>query len=490
MSDLRDASNMSRTHRRKWFRFALCVCVLAVGSLAGYWLYRLESSRSRLAETIRRLDESEPGWTKDELCAARNGRLPPDELNSFRLIRESKAAFPPGYTSTDPVRDLVDHPSNRQLPMDGLTALQKQVAAGEPALAIARRLAGAPEGGRAMNMSEMPISTDVTEVQDARGVVWALQWDALAAAHAGRPSDAVRSARAALGTGRAIGDEPFAISQLVRIACVGVACRATERMLGLCEPNEGLAELQIELTREADVPRLYYSMLGERAATHQMFLLFESGGIDQFGGPPGVAAGNPGLLARLSSWTIRPLRREEHAICLTMMSDFVEASRRPFDEQRSACRAVPLPADGDSRYVFTLLLVPAIEKTIDASLRCRGELLAVAAGVACERYRQRTGRWPASLEEIPKDILPAVPTDPFTGKPVIVRRVANGILVYSVGPDERDDGGRFEELSDTPGGRKTRDFGIRLWDGDQRRRPSPPRSEPRGGLVPGDAGAP
>jgi hypothetical protein len=479
---------MRRFVRRRWFRIGLVGFVVAVGGLVGYWLYLNETSRSRLAEVIRQLNESEPGWTKDELCAARNGQLPPEERNSFRLIREAKAAFPAGYTTTDPVRDLVGHPSNCQLRADDLDAVQKHVAAGAPALAVSRRLAGAAEGGRPMNMSEMPISTDVTEVQDARGVVWALQWEALAVAHTGRPADAVRSVRAALGAGRAIGDEPFAISQLVRMSCVGVACRTTERVLGLCVPNEGLAELQAELMREADVPRLYYSMLGERAATHQMFLLFESGGINRLGEPAG--AGNPSLMEQLSRWPLRALRRDDHAFCLRMMIDFVEASRRPFDEQLSACRAVPRPRDGDRRHLFTLLSLPAIEKIVDASLRCRGELMAVAAGVACERYRQRIGRWPDSLEAIPTDILPAIPTDPFTGKPVIVRRLADGIVVYSIGPDGQDDGGRFEELEGAPGGPLSRDFGIRLWDGEQRRRPPPSRPDPGSGLAPGEPGTP
>jgi hypothetical protein len=470
---------MRRFLRRKWLlRLALVGLVCGVGVPVGVWFYVRESARSRLAEAIRQLDESEPGWTKDDLCAARNDRLPPEDRNSFRLVRETQLAFPPDYTNADPVRDLSDRPSNCQLWPDELDAVNKLVADGEPALAVARRLADAAEGGRPMMMPEMPISADLTEVQHARGVVWALQWDALAAAHAGRPADAVQSSRAALGTARAIGDEPFVITQLVRIACAAIACRTAERVLGLCEPSDGLAELQSELTREADFPRLYHSMRGERASIHQIFLLIDAGGVGNAGGQAPGGAGGPGLLDRISNWPMRARLPDDHVCSLKMMTGYVEASRRPFEEQAAAFRAVPLPEDGDRRYMLTLLLTPAVSKIIDAGLRSRGELLAVAAGVACERYRRRTGRWPDSLEAIPKDILPAVPTDPFTGKPIAFRRLEDGIVVYSIGPDGRDDGGRFTDVAVTPGSPSSRDFGIRLWDADRRRQPPPPRPEP------------
>jgi hypothetical protein len=305
-----------------------------------------------------------------------------------------------------------------------------------------------------------------------------LQWDAIAAAHNGRPADAVRSARAALGTGRAIGDEPIMISQLVRITCAVIACRTAERVLGLCEPKEGLAELQAELTREADFPRFYHALRGERASAHQIFLLIESDGFAVLGGATGIGAGGPGLLDRIESWPLRAYLPDDHVYTLKMLTEFIEASRRPFDEQAAAFRAVPRPKDGDRRHLFSNLFTLSIERTSDSGLRCRGELVAVAAGVACERHRQRTGQWPGSLEAIPKDILPAVPTDPFTGKAITFRRLADGIIVYSVGPDSQDDGGRFVEAADKPEGPKTRDFGIRLWDPNMRRQPPPPKPEP------------
>ena len=40
------------------------------------------------------------------------------------------------------------------------------------------------------------------------------------------------------------------------------------------------------------------------------------------------------------------------------------------------------------------------------------------------------------------DYLPALPIDPFSGKPLILANEADGYVVYSVGANRRDDGGR------------------------------------------------
>jgi len=36
-----------------------------------------------------------------------------------------------------------------------------------------------------------------------------------------------------------------------------------------------------------------------------------------------------------------------------------------------------------------------------------------------------------------------VPIDPFTGKPLVYRREGEGFIVYSLGTNQKDDGGRM-----------------------------------------------
>ena len=64
--------------------------------------------------------------------------------------------------------------------------------------------------------------------------------------------------------------------------------------------------------------------------------------------------------------------------------------------------------------------------------------------IALERFRVANGRWPDSLDEVPKTILPETPIDPFTGQPIRIARVSDGWAVYCVGCDLEDNGGNLD----------------------------------------------
>ena len=66
--------------------------------------------------------------------------------------------------------------------------------------------------------------------------------------------------------------------------------------------------------------------------------------------------------------------------------------------------------------------------------------------------------------------LPALPLDPFDGEPLRYKRMPDGIVIYSVGVDGKDDGGR---ILWTPGQPPPSDVGVRLWDVPHRRQPPP-----------------
>ncbi len=79
----------------------------------------------------------------------------------------------------------------------------------------------------------------------------------------------------------------------------------------------------------------------------------------------------------------------------------------------------------------------------DAELQARTRLLGCAAAVRL--YRIRTGRYPSKLEQLH---LGDLIIDPFTGKPFIYRVDARkGFLLYSVGSNGVDDGGRCSYAS-------------------------------------------
>ncbi len=69
------------------------------------------------------------------------------------------------------------------------------------------------------------------------------------------------------------------------------------------------------------------------------------------------------------------------------------------------------------------------------------DLALLEAALAVRLYRLENGRFPARLSDIPRQWLPAVPSDPWS-QPIVYRLKNGSPLIYSFGPDGRDDGGR------------------------------------------------
>lgn len=61
--------------------------------------------------------------------------------------------------------------------------------------------------------------------------------------------------------------------------------------------------------------------------------------------------------------------------------------------------------------------------------------------LALHEYRLRKGRFPASLSALDSNPASGLTVDPFTGRPFLYRRRGSGYLLYSTGPDGKDNGG-------------------------------------------------
>lgn len=64
------------------------------------------------------------------------------------------------------------------------------------------------------------------------------------------------------------------------------------------------------------------------------------------------------------------------------------------------------------------------------------------AGIALYRHHLKEGRFPETLGALVPDYLQAIPRDPYDGRPLRYRPGEADCLVYSVGPDGRDDAGQ------------------------------------------------
>ena len=91
------------------------------------------------------------------------------------------------------------------------------------------------------------------------------------------------------------------------------------------------------------------------------------------------------------------------------------------------------------------------------------ELKAVAhvrlslTALAEERWRlAHDGQVSESLADLVPTFLPAIPVDPFDGQPLRYKKLAKGYVIYSIGEDLTDDGGK-EQI---PGAAKSDHYDI------------------------------
>ena len=92
--------------------------------------------------------------------------------------------------------------------------------------------------------------------------------------------------------------------------------------------------------------------------------------------------------------------------------------------------------------------------------------VAVAA-IAAERYRRAHGGAASpSLDALVPGLLPRVPEDPYSGRPLVMKPDAGGYTIYSLDWDRRDDGGILYGFGAAQtqhvGPQSPRDFGIHL----------------------------
>src|SRR5947209_10137882 len=92
----------------------------------------------------------------------------------------------------------------------------------------------------------------------------------------------------------------------------------------------------------------------------------------------------------------------------------------------------------------------------------RARLACAIAAIAAERYRLRHAKWPESLSQLVPDFVERLAVDPFNGEPLRYKRLADGVVVYTVGPDLTDQGGTLTRDLRTPS--DGTDIGFRLWD--------------------------
>jgi hypothetical protein len=466
--------------RRRVALTALLAAVLAAAAFAGWLVFRHHDAERQLRAAVTEVEATDPRWRLEQIEADRAAVL--DAENAAAVVRRIRAKLVrPGNADWQGREELLKSLSPNVRLTDGqyrtlIDQLEEVESAVGPALALARY----PRGRHPITYAPDGYSTPLFHTDDIHTAQFrVLKPLALVLAHEGDAAGAIQACLATLNLGRSIGDEPFFMSQLVRSADAHEAVRGLERVLGQGEvPDAALAELQTALAAEVAHDPWRLNLHAQRAMAFQTLEAVRTGLLK----PSTLRREHRGSAA---SWgrkpppitTVEHLRdaisdrftpdvRPAQAWLLRHYTRLIETAALPWPERRAAAEAVEAErADAPELARFDFGDPVEFAKPFQLA-QARGRC-AVAA-VAAERYRRRHGAWPAVLAP---ECLP----DPFDGQPLRYRRLADGVVIYSVGPDGADDGGRLSDDSSPPAGT---DVGVRLWDVPHRRQPAEPEAPP------------
>ncbi|HZY90394.1 MAG TPA: hypothetical protein VFE78_36570 [Gemmataceae bacterium] len=462
-----------------WLRRASVVLLLALVGLGVRLYYRHHQAVAKLDEALAALDRDEPGWRLEDVEAAREEI--PEGQNSARAVLAAARLLPrpwppPGFDDL-----FVQLTPTEQLAPEASARLNQELEDLRPALEEARALTALPHGRYPIAYQGLVYETLLPHADKVRQVSHLLTRDALRHEQRSDLNAALASCRASLNAARSLGDEPVALSQLVRTACVINTCQALERALAQGEPPPGgLTVMQGALHGEDGFPDMLVAARGERAALHATFSALESGAVP----PSRLESKPPNWLDYLYGPATRIKFREAHPAMLEPMNRFVEIARLPPHEQDAAERQLDSELRGLKRSdPLAVLFIPALQKVSQAACRKHAYLRCMEVALAAERYRQANKKWPELLDNLCPDLLAAVPLDPFDGQPLRYRRLEDGVMIYSVSHDGEDNGGNLDPAHPMQPGV---DVGCRLWDVKHRRRP--PR--PPGKEAPDEGAAP
>jgi hypothetical protein len=282
------------------------------------------------------------------------------------------------------------------------------------------------------------------EVEQVKGVktiqaTRLLGFDAVLQADAGRVETGLAECRDAMRFTRKLMGEPMLINNLVALAEMKALLVCFDRIvqgrvldssvLGAWMKEMDIASWRQPFVRFIPVERVFGLEWGLRAISGKPGDLSDS--LSVLGTERGID--------RFFYWLARPLLRSQFIWVHNRYGDVEKTADEPYYAQidfLDKWRFVPW------YYKATEVLLPDLRSVFMKEATLEAMMLATKAGLACKIYRNKTGHYPENLEALVPDILPELPIDPFTGKP-LVYKIENGeLLIYSLGSNLKDDGGR------------------------------------------------
>jgi hypothetical protein len=273
--------------------------------------------------------------------------------------------------------------------------------------------------------------------------------EALVAAERGDTDTAITALGNAARTGHLLTDEPFLISQLVRIACLTIALNGAQDLLSRRDLTLSQLDRLNAMFNELKLPgSLRSAFIAERAASLSVFDPSANGlaklASSKDGSEYGLTPTDHAVAVK--AMDVIGLAGADHRLMLETFDEAIELSDKDTPEDLVRSREVfaeaAKKAHGFPPKVFSGMLLGALEGAANRFAGLEARRRAAVTAVATQRSRlDRKGALVERLEDLVPQFLPSVPLDPFDGQPLRYKGLPAGFEVYSIGADGRDNGG-------------------------------------------------
>jgi hypothetical protein len=273
-----------------------------------------------------------------------------------------------------------------------------------------------------------------------------LALEAIERAVSGKPDEAMEALCAGLRVAHALRGEPWMTPALVGIACEGIALRYLEWVLARARPSPAaLRRLEKALGQELEPGWLERALLA-----HRCLVLNDR---QEHWGPRPPALPPAPRACKLTDLVQRLLNRPlagdppspaEKLHYLDMLDACLAAAREPYPRSSLSARAVAkaYARKAPKHRVLTSCDPAILGRFIFQVQAATARLESARTALAVLRYKAEHSGLPDGLRDLVPGFVDAVSSDPFNGEPLLYRKEKAGFVVYSVGENGKDDGGK------------------------------------------------
>ena len=257
--------------------------------------------------------------------------------------------------------------------------------------------------------------------------------DAVIKAEDGNVEEAINQCLAARKFFHLYLQEPFLINYLLGMACTKLVASCLNNIVSDRDVDtETLQKILYEWDSSPWREGLVWALESERIMQLESSLLYLKGEYDL----------ELGRARDIFYWFFRPIFKNEIIWTTGVYDRLVEAAKMPYYASRDSKKIEKIINSTPWYYQMAGLLIPNVTVTLFKRATLDAMYDTGRIGIACKIYKNLNGDFPDDLAELSPDILEKIPVDPFTGDPFIYKKQESGFIVYSVGNNLRDEGGR------------------------------------------------